>query len=131
MQTIKTFTGIIIAMLLIAIGITSCSDNSSSKIDLTENQQQKEVAFSQIMENEQLFNEFMDRMMDETESMHWMMENQQFMNHMFMDENLDYIMNHNEGMDQHMMQSMGNVINRDSSMSRQWDHMMQEGEHMH
>jgi hypothetical protein len=57
--------------------------------------------------------------------MNRMMENQQLMNNMFMDENMDYIMDHNTGIDQHMMNNMMNRLNRDTSMAREWDNMMQ------
>ena|SRR6056297_871780 len=113
-----------VAILTIAAGITSCSDSGSSKINLADNEQQKEEVFDQIMNNEQVFNDFMNRMMEDTESMHRMMGNQQFMNHMFTDENLNYIMEHNEGMDRHMMEGMRNMMNRNPSMNREWDNMM-------
>ena len=115
-----------VAILTIAAGITSCSDGGSSKINLVENEQQKEEVFGQIMNNEQVFNEFMNRMMEDTESMHRMMENQQLMNHMFRDENLNYIMEHNEGMDRHMMEGMRNMMNRNPSLNREWDRMMHD-----
>lgn len=115
-----------VALLTIATGITSCSDGGSSKINLAENEQQKEEVFGQIMDNDQVFNEFMNQMMEDTETMHRMMENQQLMNHMFRDENLNYIMEHNEGMDRHMMEGMRNMMNRNPSLNREWDRMMHD-----
>ena len=53
-----------VAILLITAGFTSCSDSGSSKINLSENEQQKEEVFDQIMNNQQMFNDFMNRMMD-------------------------------------------------------------------
>ncbi len=111
---------------LIAIAFAGCSGSttSNSNIDLSNNQQQKEEAFQQIINNEKLFDEFMNQTMDNTRSMHWMMENQQFMNNMFTDENLDYIMEHNTGLDNHMMNNMMNRINRDTTTARKWNNMM-------
>lgn len=113
-----------VAILTAAAGLTGCSDAGSSRINLADNEQQKEEVFGQMMNNEQLFNEFMDRMMEDTESMHRLMENQQFMNHMFRDENLNYIMEHNEGMDRHMMEGMRNMMNRNPALNSEWDNMM-------
>lgn len=110
----------------------SCAENYNKELDLSANEEQREEAFEQILNNEEVFNSFMNRMMEETESMHWMMENQNMMNTMFMDDNLDYIMSHNENMYQHMMQNMGDVIYSDTSRMREWemmhrDHMGEDG----
>ena len=111
---------------LLVIVFASCSGNNSSNtnIDLPNNQQQKEEAFQQIINNEKLFNEFMNQTMDNTSSMHWMMENPQFMNNMFKDENLDYIMEHHTGVDNHMMNNIMNRITRDTTTARKWNNMM-------
>jgi hypothetical protein len=68
-------------------------------------------------------NEFMNEMMNQTTSMHWMMENGQLMNYMFSKENMNYIMPHNEGMDQHMMQNMKYMIEQDLVMRGDWEMM--------
>src|SRR6056297_1338315 len=125
MKTQKRLTTLLtLAIILITVGFISCSGSGSSKINLAEDKQQKEEVFDQIMNNEQVFNDFMNRMMEDAESMNRMMGNQQFMNHMFTDENLNYIMEHNEGMDRHMMEGMRNMMNRNPSMNREWDNMM-------
>ena len=109
--------------------MAGCDNMNEGQINLSANEQLKEEVFEQILNDRELTNEFMNEMMNHPTSMHWMMENGQFMNSMFSKDNLDYIMQHNEGMDQHMMQNMGNVIIRDSSIRRQWDNMMQGGNH--
>jgi hypothetical protein len=111
--------------------IAGCTNVNEEQINLSANEQQKEEVFEQILNDRELTNEFMNEIMNDPSSMHWMMENGQFMNAMFSEDNLDYIMQHNEGMNQHMMQNMGNIINRDSSYRRQWDSMMQGSNHMH
>lgn len=108
----------------LAIAFAGCSGNSNSNIDLSNNQQQKEEAFQQIINNEKLFNEFMNQTMDNTRSMNWMMENRQFMNNMFTDGNLNYIMEHNIGLDIHMMNNMMNRINKDTTTAIKWNNMM-------
>lgn len=143
MKTKTVLTVLISGLVLLSIvSFTSCinsrgNDNNTNntEIDLVNNEEQKEQAFNQIINNEELLNEFMIRMMDESQSLHWMMENQEFMNHMFMNDNLDYIMDHNEGMGNHIMQNMIDIFNRDSSMYEQWnnmmdEHMMGHGRHM-
>jgi len=119
---------IFILSVFLVLFMFSCAENYNSEIDLSENEEQREQAFEQILNNEEVFNAFMDRMMEETESMHWMMENQNMMNTMFREDNLDYIMSHNENMHQHMMQNMGDVIYSDTSRMRQWE--MMRGDHM-
>jgi len=63
--------------------------------------------------------------MENNNSMNWMMENGQFMNHMFNPENLDYVRQHNSGMDNQMMDNMMNMIVRDTSLARKWNNRMQ------
>lgn len=111
--------------LMAGIVFTSCSDMSNSRIDLTANEQQKEEAFNQILNTQELLNEFMNKMMEHNNSMNWMMENGQFMNHMFNMENLDHMRQHNPEMDNQMMDNMMNMMERDTSFARSWNKRMQ------
>ncbi len=119
---------ILILLLFLAFSLFSCAEYYNNEMDLSANEEQREEAFEQILNNEEVFNAFINRMMEETESMHWMMENQNMMNSMFNEDNLDYIMSHNENMHQHMMQNMGDVIYNDTSRMREWE--MMHGDHM-
>jgi PBP1b-binding outer membrane lipoprotein LpoB len=115
----------IISMMVMGILLfTGCTTKNESKIDLLNNEQQKEEAFNQILNNQEVLNDFMDEMMAQPTSMNWMMESGQFMNHMFNQENLDYMRQHNPEIDNHMMNHMMNRINSDTSASRKWNDMM-------
>jgi len=111
--------------LMAGIVFASCSDMSNSRIDLTANEQQKEEAFNQILNTQELLNEFMNKMMEHNNSMNWMMENGQFMNHMFNPENLDRMRQHNPETDNQMMDNMMNMMERDTSFARNWNKRMQ------
>ena len=115
-----------ILTLMIGILVSSCSDMNNSKIDLSANEQQKEEAFNQILNNQELMNDFMNEMMTQPNSMNWMMENGQFMNHMFNQDNMDYMREHNPEIDNHMMNNMMNMIDRDTSFAREWNNRMHE-----
>ena len=115
-----------ILTLMIGILVSSCSDMNNVKIDLSANEQQKEEAFNQILNNQELMNDFMNEMMTQPNSMNWMMENGQFMNHMFNQDNMDYMREHNPEIDNHMMNNMMNMIDRDTSFAREWNNRMHE-----
>jgi Na+-translocating ferredoxin:NAD+ oxidoreductase RnfG subunit len=107
--------------LMIGLLVSSCSDMSNAKIDLSANEQQKEEAFNQILNNQELLNDFMNEMMAQPTSMNYMMENGQFMNHMFNQKNLDYMREHNPEIDNHMMNNMMYMMDRDTSIAKEWD----------
>ncbi len=112
--------------LMIGILVSNCSDMNNSKIDLSANQQQKEAAFNQIINNQELLNDFMNKLMVQPNSMNWMMENGQFMNHMFNQDNLDHMRVHNPEIDDHMMNNMMYLFDRDTSIAREWNSRMHE-----
>lgn len=115
-----------ILMLMIGITVSSCSDMNNAKIDLSANEQQKEEAFNQILNNQELMNDFMNKMMTQPNSMNWIMENGQFMNHMLNQDNMDYMREHNPEIDNHMMNNMMNMMDRDTSFAREWNNRMHE-----
>ena len=112
--------------LMIGILVSGCSDMNNAKIDLSANEQQKEEAFTQILTNQELLNDFMNEMMAQPTSMNWMMENGRFMNHMFDQENLDYMRKHNPEIDNHMMNNMMYMLDRDTSIAKEWNNRMHE-----
>lgn len=107
---------------------TACSDIEVDEIDLANNPQEKDVVFDQILHNETLLNEFLIRIKNDPESLHWMLENQVFMEDIFSEKHMEYIVEHNEGMDRYMVQHMSAVLEDHPSMMEHWDQMM--GEHM-
>jgi len=118
------------AFLILAGWFTTCSDIQVDEIDLANNAQEKDVVFDQILHNDILFKEFLLRIKNEPESLHWMLENQVFMEDIFSEKHLEYIVEHNEGMDRYMMQHMIRVLEGNPSMMGQWNEMMQEDHHM-
>lgn len=115
--------------LMIAIVVSSCSNRNDGKIDLSANEQQKEEAFNQILNNKELHNDFMNEMMAQPTSMNRMMENDGFMNHMFNQENMDYMHEHNPEMNNYMMNNMKYRMDKDTSIAREWDNWMMERMH--
>ncbi|MFO7933962.1 MAG: hypothetical protein R6U78_07765 [Bacteroidales bacterium] len=130
MKTRTTIRTMMLSVFLIMAGwFTACSDIEVDEIDLANNAQEKDVVFDQILHNETLLNEFLIRVKNDPESLHWMMENQVFMEDMFSEEHLEYIVEHNEGMDRYMVQHMSAVLEDHPSMMEHWDQMM-GGQHM-
>ncbi|MFW5821119.1 MAG: hypothetical protein ACOCWA_07510 [Bacteroidota bacterium] len=76
----KRYSGMLLVLIM---ALYSCNTNNEKEIDLLHNQQQRETAFEQILNNHELMNSLMDRMMNNTESMQWMMSDEEFMDHMF------------------------------------------------
>lgn len=69
-------------------------------------------------------------MMTHPTSMNRMIENGQFMNQMFNQENMDYMREHNPEMDNHMMNNMMYIMDRDTSIAKEWDNRMHKRNHM-
>jgi len=115
--------------LMIGILVSSCSNMNDAKIDLSANEQQKEEAFNQILDNQELLNDFMNEMMAQPTSMNRMMENDGFMNNMFNQENMDYMHEHNPEMNNYMMNNMKYRMDRDTSVAKEWDNWMMERMH--
>ena len=107
---------------LVSLTFTGCSN--ASKIDLANNQAQKQEVFNQISQNQNLFNDFMLQMMQNPQNMQWMMQNEAMVQQMFQQNNLQYMMQHNSEMNTYMMQNMMNMISSDSTYYHQWNQMM-------
>jgi len=113
----------VVLVLAIAGFVTDTGKNSSN--DLTKNTELKSDVYNQILNNKELFNEFMNDMMQKPETMDWMMDNGGMMHYMFSGDHLNYMMHHNAGMNQMMMQGMMNTITSDSAYYHQWNNMME------
>ncbi|HYW95100.1 MAG TPA: hypothetical protein VE870_05905 [Bacteroidales bacterium] len=111
-------------------GGCSYKNDASSNINLIQNQAQKEEAYNQILQNENLFNDFMQQMAGRPRSMEWMMQDPSVMNRMFTTENFSYMMNHNPELHQQMMTNMMYMFQNDSSYYQQWNSMMQNQHNM-
>ena len=107
-------------------GLASCNNPETVSLDLKGNEDQKEAAFRQILNDEELFNEFMNTMMQETRAMQWMMEDGDFVHHMFNDENLDYMMQHNHRFNSETMRNMMQRYDTSSGMMHQDEGMHHE-----
>jgi hypothetical protein len=128
MKTRTTFNIFLASIFLIVAGwFTACSNLEVDEIDLAANEREKDVAFDQILHNDTLFNELLIRIKNDPESLHWMLENQVFMEDIFSEKHLEYIVEHNEGMDRYMMQHMSAMLEDNPSLMEHWNQMM--GEH--
>jgi hypothetical protein len=123
-QIITSFLiGLIFTTLVIACANTQ---ESSKDNDMLKNQQLKEEAFHQILNNQELFNDFMNQMRQNHQSMQWMMSQNQMMQYMYNPENMQYMMQQNPNMRQHMLQGWMNTMQQDTSIYNQMYHMMQQ-----
>jgi hypothetical protein len=123
----KIITIVLVGMLFTSLMIACANTQDSSKdIDLTKDQQLKEQAFNQILNNRELFNDFMNQMMQNNQAMQWMMGQNQMMQYMYNPENMQYMMGQNPNIRQHMMQGWLNTMQQDTSIYNQMYHMMQQ-----
>jgi hypothetical protein len=124
MKSAKNFLWLTIVTMIFFVA--GCNNVNKQQIDLKANEEQREEAFNQILNNQELLNEFMNEMMSQPTSMHWMMENENFVNHMFNQDNLNYMREHNSELDNHMMNNMMYMMERDTSIAREWNNRMHE-----
>lgn len=124
-------------VLIFGMMVISCTNtgNSPGQIDLAENEQQKEEAFRQILNDRELFNDFMDEMMQSQQSLGWMMDHRGMMEHIYSEDQIRYMMDRHRGMRDHLMQNMFGVMDEDSSFYHRMEgwmgrHPMGRG-HMH
>lgn len=125
-RTLKS-TIVFFLSLLLVLAITSfvTEPGKTDSKDLTKNPELKNDVYNQILNNKELFTEFMNDMMQNSRSMEWMMDNGGMMNYMFSGDHLGYMMRHNSGMNQMMMQNMMHTIASDSTYCHQWNNMME------
>ena len=115
--------GVLLTSLVIACASTQ---DSNDDYDLTNNQQLKEQAFHQILNNHELFNDFMNEMMQNQQSMQWMMGQNQMMRYMYNPGHMQYMMQKNPDMRGHMTEGWMNLMQQDTSVYNQMYEMMQQ-----
>lgn len=120
---ISVLMGLLFTTLVIACANTQ---DSAKDIDLTKDQQLKDQIFHQILNNRELFNDFMNQMMDNHQSMQWMMGYNQMIRYMYNPDHMQYMMQQNPNMREHMMQGWMNTLQQDTSLYSQMYQMMQQ-----
>jgi Na+-translocating ferredoxin:NAD+ oxidoreductase RnfG subunit len=128
MKSVKNYLWLTLVTMIFFVA--GCNNVNEQQIDLKANEEQKEEAFNQILNDQELLNEFMNEMMSQPTSMNWMMENENFVNHMFNQDNLNYMREHNSELDNHMMNNMMYMMDRDTSVAREWNNRMHERNQM-
>ncbi len=121
--------GMFMLALFVAFFAISCDNNDN--VDLVNNEEQRQEAFNQILNNQKVYNDFMTEMRSNPQAMNWMMENRDFTNEMFRDENLNYMNEHNPGMNNMMMNHMTNRMDSDTAFERQMNTRIEERNQLH
>lgn len=100
---------------LFLFSLLSC--DSDNRIDLTEDPEERQEVYQQILNNEQLFTEFINEMRENDQSMQWMHSNRPMMRNIYGRRHMQQVMaNHPEVIDTMMMQGM--MMQRDTSIYR-------------
>lgn len=137
-SAIKSASVVIIGLAAIIItAFTGSVDTGTQEIDLLRNEQQREQAFNQILNDNQLFSEFMNRMNDHPDGMKMMRENmmQMIEEHPSMIEemmgNMMQMMEEHPSMREKMMENMMQMMDEHPSMKEKMMEKMREHDHMH
>lgn len=107
-------------LLAMTAGFSGCGDIKVKDLDLSENTEETDMVFDQIQNNREIFEAFLVRVMDNPDNMRWIMENGRFVRYMYLDDNMEYIIDHNENMDEFIVVNVGNMLERDSTFMQEW-----------
>lgn len=100
---------------LLLITFFACN-NPDDDIDLKNNEEAKEKAFEQILNDEELFTEFTGRMRENRQAMEWMRENRPMMRGFYERGQMREMMRQNPEMRQQMMENMMEMMENDTTM---------------
>ena len=120
--------GLIAAVIFLLLLIISCSEDSR-KIDLVQNNDQRQVVFSQILENREVMTDLMNQIGQNELAMQWMMQDSTLMYQMFTGDNFGYMVSQFPSMRDSMMQNMAGILGSNQTSMMQWNSMMQEQGH--
>lgn len=120
--------GLIAAVIFLLLLIISCSEDSR-KIDLVQNNDQRQVVFSQILENREVMTDLMNQIGQNELAMQWMMQDSTLMYQMFTGDNFGYMVSQFPSMRDSMMQNMAGMLGSNQTSMMQWNSMMQEQGH--
>lgn len=108
-----------------ALMIWGC-DNGSQEIDLVSNPEQREEAFNQILNNQELYYQFLDEVRENTTAMEWTSGNREYAGELFGSEHMSRMRDSNPGMDTMMMENMMNRMEQDTAFNREFRQRMQD-----
>jgi hypothetical protein len=114
----------ILVFFVLAIGIFLISCNNQN-IDLINNEEQKREAFNQILNNPALHSEFMMEMRNNREAMNRTLQDRDFTNNIFNPENIDFMREHNPGMDTMMIDNVRTRIQTDTVFQQEFNRRME------
>lgn len=139
----------VILSFFLAMILWGCDNDQ--KVDLSEDPEQREEVYEQILNDKDMFNEFMNKMRENDQSMTWMANHKPMMRNMYGRNQMRHMMRNNpEAMDsimegmmimvkedttmihrnpdmhQRIMQHMMIMMDRDTAMYRQMQERMQQ-----
>ena len=137
-SAIKSASVVIIGLSAIIItAFTGSVDTGTQEIDLLRNEQQREQAFNQILNDNHLFGEFMNRMNDHPGGMKMMRENmmQMIEEHPSMIEemmgNMMQMMEEHPSMREEMMEKIMEIMDENPFIKEKMMEKMLDHDHMH
>ena len=125
-QRLKALWLIILSLTAIALNsFSGMVNNGKQEIDLLRNEQHKEQAFDQILNNAPLFNELMSRTAAHPGAMNMMMEHRSLMETMMHEEYMGHMMEHHDEMHKRMMEGIMPMMEEHHEMREMMmEHMM-------
>lgn len=148
MKNMRMRIPVILSFFLVII-LWGCDNDK--KVDLSEDPEQREEVYEQILNDKDMFNEFMNKMRENDQSMKWMANHKPMMRNMYGRNQVRHMMQNNpEAMDsimvgmmlmveqdttmfhrnpemhQRMVQHMMIMMDRDTAMYRQMQERMQQ-----
>lgn len=113
MKNLKMRIPLILSLLLGTCLFMACEDE---RVELAENPEQREEAFDQILNDEDLFNDFMNKMRENDQSMQWMASHRPMMRNMYGRNQVHNMMRNNPEVMDSVMQGMMIMFEEDTTM---------------
>lgn len=113
MKNLKMRIPLILSLLLGTCLFMACEDE---RVELAENSEQREEAFDQILNDEDLFNDFMNKMRENDQSMQWMASHRPMMRNMYGRNQVHNMMRNNPEVMDSVMQGMMIMFEEDTTM---------------
>jgi hypothetical protein len=112
----------VLLVLIIGISLISCNNQN---VDLVNNEEHKRQAFNQILNNPALHSEFMMEMRNNREAMNRALQDHDFTGSIFNPENIDFMREHNPGMDTMMIDNIRTRIHTDTIFQQEFNRRME------
>jgi hypothetical protein len=116
MKTLKVKLPLLSMFFLFSLLIISC--DADDRIDLTEDPEERQEVYQQIINDDELLQEFLTEMRNSDKAMQMMAENRPMMRNMYGRNQMRRMMRNNPQVIDTMMQGMMMVIEQDTTMFR-------------